>query len=33
MRSAKIAVETITIPTYPEGVLEDMPMFVENRVH
>ena len=33
MRKAKISVETLVIPTYPEGPREEMPMFVENRVH
>ena len=33
MRKAKITVETLVIPTYPEGPREEMPMFVENRVH
>ena len=33
MRKAKITVETLMIPTYPEGPREEMPMFVENRVH
>lgn len=33
MNSARISVETLTIPTYPEGPREEMPMFAENRVH
>ena len=33
MQRARIAVETLTIPTYPEGPREEMPMFAENRVH
>lgn len=33
MNPAKITVETLTLPTYPEGTREEMPMFVENRVH
>jgi len=33
MSVARISVETLTIPTYPEGVREEMPMFVENRGH
>ena len=33
MHNAKITVETLTIPTYPEGAREEMPMFVENRGH
>ena len=33
MQKAKISVETLVIPTYPEGPREEAPMFVENRVH
>lgn len=33
MSRVKYSVGKITIPTYPEPVAEEMPMFAENRVH
>lgn len=33
MEPAKISVESLTIPTYPEPGPEPLPMFAENRVH
>ena len=33
MEQAKVTVQKIVIPTYPEPAAEEMPMFAENRVH